>query len=367
MADEAERDDLAPDPEELQSIRGLFTNLYSSLSLSDCVELSIEGTTQLDIDRSGFTYGETGLQALLHMLRAANLPSYCCMCERQPIIATRRCQHCGHRPAGPAIVDLGSGIGNLVVGAALLTAAKLVRASSVRGVELLLPLHEAAESVVADLKSRVASGAAVLPGPLPPCRVERGDLTTHDVSDTDVVYLCSTVFPNETLAAWSEHAAKTMRIGSRVITPAFPLSHTCFEVERTMKADCSWGTETFYVHTIVRNDSSSRKNGGGAAVDAHRPTMRSQLERDKAAGLVITWDSEGRSGWQFVGLEPTPLADLRALQRELAAARSWSPVAVKLEADEALDALCAKAGKVHNDIEADLRAAEEAQARGERC
>ena len=55
MADEAERDDLAPDPEELQSIRGLFTNLYSSLSLSDCVELSIEGTTQLDIDRSGFT------------------------------------------------------------------------------------------------------------------------------------------------------------------------------------------------------------------------------------------------------------------------------------------------------------------------
>ena len=134
-----------------------------------------------------------------------------------------------------------------------------------------------------------------------------------------------------------------------------------------MKADCSWGTETFYVHTIVRNDSSSRKNGGGAAVDAHRPTMRSQLERDKAAGLVITWDSEGRSGWQFVGLEPTPLADLRALQRELAAARSWSPVAVKLEADEALDALCAKAGKVHNDIEADLRAAEEAQARGERC
>ena len=41
-------------------------------------------------------------------------------------------------------------------------------------------------------------------------------------------------------------------------------------------------------------------------------------------------------------------------------------MAVKLEADEALDALCAKAEKVHNDIEADLRAAEEAQARGER-
>ena len=224
MCDETERL-IADDPEELAVVRSLFCALFASRTLSDCIELSIEGTGELNLNRRGFTYGETGLKALLTMLQAAELQSYCCNCvPLRALAGDQRCTECGRRFAGAAVVDLGSGIGNLVVGAALLAAAKLVRVSSVCGVELLPPLHHAAVAIISELTSRGDSGRVSLPAPLPPCRLACEDLTMFDISDADVCYLCSTIMTNETINRFSDHAAATMRLGSRGKTT--PLEHT---------------------------------------------------------------------------------------------------------------------------------------------
>ena len=285
MSDEAERAaEIVPDdPSELRRVRELFSSLFASHTLSDCVELSIEGTQQLEISRSGFTYGETGLQALLYMLSVADLPQYCCRCVPQRCAPEVRCEVCGKRPAGPAVADLGSGIGNLVVGAALLAAAELVHVSSVSGVELLPTLHGVAQTVLADLSAH--ADIATLPAPLPPCRVECADLIDFDVSEIDVCYLCSSVFPNETLQRWSAHAAATMRLGSKVITPAFPLAHRSFRVERSMTCTFSWGVEKVFVHVLV----------------SHAPAGTVQVAQKAAsrAGLLLAWDASGHSGWTF--------------------------------------------------------------------
>ena len=54
------------------------------------------------------------------------------------------------------------------------------------------------------------AGSALLPSPLPPCQLECGDLTTFDVSDADVCYLCSSVFPNATLERWRKEIVELM-------------------------------------------------------------------------------------------------------------------------------------------------------------
>jgi hypothetical protein len=199
------------DLEELGAANAVFRSLFEHLDISDAIVLSAEGTAELGLDRYGYTYGETGLQVVLRILRAADLPSYCCACANGGL-PDRRCGTCGLRPAGAAIVDLGSGAGNVVVGMSLLVAGALARASSVRGVELLPTLHRAAAAVVDALHAKFASdlpnsdlpnsdlpcelaGARSLSAPLPACSVRCADLLQHDLSDEDVCYLCSTAFP----------------------------------------------------------------------------------------------------------------------------------------------------------------------------
>eukprot|EP00966_Prymnesium_polylepis_P148543 3431356-Prymnesium_polylepis.1 len=94
----------AIDSFELSAVRAIFTSLYASSCYSDSIELSGAGTEELDISRRGFTYGETGLQSMLTLLRSADLPSFCCKClARQQRRANSRCATCGLQLDGAAM------------------------------------------------------------------------------------------------------------------------------------------------------------------------------------------------------------------------------------------------------------------------
>ena len=208
---------------ELGRARAIYDELCRR-DIGDCVELSNEGTEELNLTRRGFTYGETPLVTLLRMLRAADLPSFCCNCTdiTESSDDHERCGSCGKRRAGAVITDCGSGVGNAVVSISLLVAAQLIKASSVRGVELLPPLHRAACETLEEMRCKfstaAAEGRSLLRAQLPLFSVACADLTSHDLSDDDILYLCSTAFTSEVEAQFSSHAAKELRIGSRIIT-----------------------------------------------------------------------------------------------------------------------------------------------------
>ena len=208
------------DVEELAAIRALFYSVFEQLTLSDSIELSNQGTAELDLMRTGFTYGETGLQATLQVLRAVDLPSFCCKCKHcEPRSTEHRCHVCGLRPSGASIVDLGSGIGNVVVGIALLVGGAIARASSVSGVELLRPLHRTGSHLFETLQEKLgaasAMGQPLVPEPLPAVGFHCKDLLWFGLWDTDVCYLCSTAFSPELLEKWTAQAFNQLRVGSR--------------------------------------------------------------------------------------------------------------------------------------------------------
>ena len=105
---------------DMMAIHRVYDHLFAAQTYSDRIELSNAGTSELDIPRFGFTYGETDLVTLLRLLRAAHLSKYCCCCDddrtSSKLDATRacsvgRCLSCGCHPDGAVIADLGSGSG----------------------------------------------------------------------------------------------------------------------------------------------------------------------------------------------------------------------------------------------------------------
>ena len=257
------------DPSELTAVRDIYRRLFAGITLSDCVEMSTEGTMSLSISRQGFTYGETGLQSLWQLLRAADLPSYCCDCDGDHgPSADERCTCCGLRRFGACIVDLGAGIGNVVAGMALLVAAGLVRASSLHGVELLPTLHCASEQTLSDLRDHVAAVAISkmpLPLPLPACQLHCADIATFDISDVDVCYLCSTSFDLDLLSRFAVHAAALLRVGSRILTLSYQLLHPAFEIESVLQCELSWGSEAVFVHRKLAPPDMCELIGKGRA------------------------------------------------------------------------------------------------------
>ena len=154
----------------------------------------------------------------------------------------------GRRRTGAVVYDLGSGIGNVVVGVALLAASgALCGVAEVHGVELLPTLHAAAEEALARLPTAAGSFAPSLP----PTAVHCSDLLVHDFSTADVVYMASTVFQSRVLVEFAELAARVLRAGTRVITLHEPLHHAAFAHERVLESTNSWGRETMHVHVVV--------------------------------------------------------------------------------------------------------------------
>lgn len=301
MAEEEEFD--PTDPPAVAALLPVYRSLYRDfIDLSTAVEYSSLDTRELKLGRDGFTYGETNLASVWRLWSATDLGQYSCCCattggattsrEERPgkigagglahVIACngrtgwafsddvsrhrRRCALCGRRVFGAAIVDLGSGIGNVVAATALIEASGALgdgqRIGSVIGVELLPRLHAAGEAAVARLRSHWAdasasSAAATMPTmpaarrALPPCELQLGNLLEFRLEDTDVVYMASTVFEDHTVRQFASRAAEALRPGSRVVTLASPLAHEAFAVERVVPCVNSWGEEDAYVNVRV--------------------------------------------------------------------------------------------------------------------
>lgn len=251
MSDEADKYAvavLASDPAPVAAVREAYHTVFEHTTMSDCISLSIEGTQQLDINREGFTYGESSLRAVYEVMSSIDLSAFA---------QADGGELDGRRRTGAVVYDLGSGIGNVVVGVALLAASgALCGVAEVHGVELLPTLHAAAEEALARLPAAAGSFAPSLP----PTAVHCSDLLVHDFSRADVVYMASTVFQSRVLAEFAELAARVLRAGTRVITLHEPLHHAAFAHERVLESMNSWGCETMHVHVVV----------GEAHVDPYR-------------------------------------------------------------------------------------------------
>jgi signal transduction histidine kinase len=95
------------------AVREAYHTVFEHTTMSDCISLSIEGTQQLDINREGFTYGESSLRAVYEVMSSIDLSAFA-QADGGELDCRRR--------TGAVVYDLGSGIGNVVVGVALLAA-----------------------------------------------------------------------------------------------------------------------------------------------------------------------------------------------------------------------------------------------------
>ena len=297
------------DEPAVASIRPVYREVFRNITLSDAVTLSSEGTQQLKIGRDGFTYGETALGSVWRVMNRCDLAAYRCRCAEPQLAPSRqrhdaaglaylherggttiwefegddgeaRCTLCTKRPAGASIIDLGSGIGNVVIGIALIAASGAlgadVHVAAVHGVELLPTLHDVAVDATRGLRQWAATAAqkkaptsaavagaaaaAAAPAtssapppsqPLPRVSVQRANLEGYDLSDVDVVYMASTVFEDDVIERFAARAAATLRVGSRVVTLASPLRHVAFRVEAVVPCINSWGEEDAYVNVVI--------------------------------------------------------------------------------------------------------------------
>jgi len=111
-------------------------------------------------------------------------------------------------------VDLGSGLGKMVIVAAL--SGLFERA---RGVELLTELHEAATRARAAFDDALARGDGDVIEGARACEVtlDEGDLLNYDVSSADVVYIHATCFTPQLLSALALKLASELKTGARVM------------------------------------------------------------------------------------------------------------------------------------------------------
>lgn len=123
----------------------------------------------------------------------------------------RACPNAGE---GREFVDLGSGLGKMVIVAAL--SGLFERA---RGVELLTELHEAATSARAAFDDALARGDGEVIEAARACEVtlDEGDLLNYDVSSADVVYIHATCFTPQLLSALALKLASELKTGARVM------------------------------------------------------------------------------------------------------------------------------------------------------
>ena len=246
-----------PDDEPIVAeLRPVYHSLFNFLDLSDAVTASSDDTQELGLTREGFTYGETDIGSVWSILRSVELASYTCRCAKTkpggkpPSRSNERCSRCGMRREGATIVDLGSGIANVVAAIALLSSSGALgdgRVTAVHGVELLPRLHAAGERAMLSLAKWAESASRTLPR----CELTCAHLESYDLSDVDLVYMASTVFENSVLERFKVNAAANLRRHARVVTLHNALSHPAFRVERVVKCMNSWGEEEAFVNVLV--------------------------------------------------------------------------------------------------------------------
>lgn len=213
-----------PSVPALALVRPVLGNLFSRCKPADILAQSASDAASLKLSkgRTNFGYGETSVESIWRIVRVLDLSAYT-------------------RPGGANVVDLGSGVGNVVAAIALLAAAGVVngRVARVNGVELLPNLCNVATEAIDALPAE----APPLALPLPQCSIHCGDILEYDLTDADVVYVTTTLFDSGFMEKLAQRAASLLASCSRVVTVATPLEHEAFEVERRVPTCNSWGEE----------------------------------------------------------------------------------------------------------------------------
>ena len=307
----------AEDVPEVARVRPFYRQTFANVSLDDAVKMSVDGTAALGIGRDGFTYGETTLSSVWRIFSRIDFSDYS-SCFEGGSDDVQADDPQGSRPReGAVVVDLGSGIGNVVVGVALLCAAGVLEGaiSAVRGVELLPTLHEAAAEALAGLvewaEHSAGAGSFELPRALPQCSVLCVDLEQFELADVDVVYMASTVFEPPLLERFARRAAAALRPGARVVTLASRLDHPAFSAEVVVPCMNSWGEEDAYINLRLPDDAQH-----DAQVDGSPATLRTtpcyaqhdaQVDGSPATPAVASVDGLAPASAQLrAGMPSTP-------------------------------------------------------------
>jgi hypothetical protein len=145
-------------------------------------------------------------------------------------------------PSEGRFIDLGSGLGKVVMSAALALPGR-----HCSGVELLGYRHQMAQmrlaAVLAAGAAENPAGAAAFAGRV---RLVQQDMFEADVSDAALVYLYSTCFA-PLMDRLGEKLARELPQGALVSTTTFPLLHPAFElVQRFASPSVAWTTVFLY-------------------------------------------------------------------------------------------------------------------------
>lgn len=136
------------------------------------------------------------------------------------------------------LYDLGSGVGKLIVYAAMTTEAKCV------GIELVEPRHRLAVEALEEARRR---------GMIRARRAEmvQADFMRVDLSDATVIYTCSTAFPPPFMRRLARHLAQ-LRAGLTLVSLQDLDPNPWFEETDVLRLDMSWRRRAkVYVYRLV--------------------------------------------------------------------------------------------------------------------
>ena len=145
-------------------------------------------------------------------------------------------------------VDLGSGTGKAVFAAALCHPFEVCS-----GVEIVKSLHDIAVKMLKDFEKNVRNSTRV-PSFVKNTKIELvcGDATKFDLSNIDLVFMCSTVF-DFALMSKLARAAGVMRVGTFMITLSKDLPCANWKVLERSTRFASWGGATVIIQRKMRD------------------------------------------------------------------------------------------------------------------
>jgi len=145
-------------------------------------------------------------------------------------------------------VDLGSGTGKAVFAAALSHPFEICS-----GVEIVKSLHDIAEKMSKDFEKNVRNSSRV-PSFVKDTKIELicGDATKFDLSNIDLVFMCSTVFDYNLMSKLAK-AAGVMRVGTFMITLSKDLPCANWKVLERSTRFASWGGATVIIQRKMRD------------------------------------------------------------------------------------------------------------------
>ena len=203
------------------SAKALYDRLVESFPEGAGKDVSRAEREELGLKSSTLVYGEITFEPFAEQL--LKLHAY------------------GGMPEGGIFYDIGCGTGKPVFAAALLHPFRRCA-----GIEVLTGLSAIAERIRRDFDATVRPA---LPEPHAATEIEiiRGDATALDWRDGDVVFLNSTCFSGELMAALAR-LAERLRHGAFVITTTKRLPSEAFELLEVSSMVETWGTATCFLH-----------------------------------------------------------------------------------------------------------------------